>query len=614
MNIISPEFSFLDFNYTENDTCDNEYVQSLPVCGDLSIKAQVEMQSDILELETEPYFIGLADSNCNEIYYDENIKVIPFCSTYKFNSYTDTYPVNEDNVYNLCNTDNDTPIETFDFLANPFDLITSADLEFEPIVSYTYASEIQIYINGKGYIFRWASLTSGSNYDALVNDNTTIVKVRTVLNADIRATKLKIAINDLIDSVHGTTTTYDSGTGTITIADVPADSYVKNYGFATGLTTVTPSSFVSSWFYLDNDKLNFNITTELISDDVLFQENTSLTASNSYNFKLYYDSLYTDIDATFTVDDGTNPATVINIAFDSYSGVIDIPYTCLLTTSHTITIELTTYGTHHNGLSFTKLEKYNTVLFNVTLDETGNVPIGLYSKVEILKLISNLLGFTFDCSFVSCCDVVDIAFEITVDGEIEDTVIRFELRKYWNKGFIDFPALPLETIAESCFTYIIMDIDKDIIACSNVFHKETDCCFVSKIEYSNNEDAFGFTYPTGITNSVNLPFFLHSPKYPVNEKIYRQTNGLYRRLSADIEKEYESETDYVDEQFHDKFITALKHDTVIITSNRLGFTEQMSQQGDYSLDWNSKIDFTSKAEFKLRKYFNGKNNNCGQNC
>jgi hypothetical protein len=153
-----------------------------------------------------------------------------------------------------------------------------------------------------------------------------------------------------------------------------------------------------------------------------------------------------------------------------------------------------------------------------------------------------------------------------------------------------------------------------LVACSNLFEKVEDCCFVTKIEYSNNEDAFGFTYPTGVTNSVNFPFFLHSPQYPTTEKIYKQTNGQYRRLSADIEKEYECETDYIQESYHDKLITALKHDTLIVTSNRLGFTTQMSQQGDYSPDWNSKIEFTSKAEFKLKKYFNGKNSNCGANC
>ena len=46
MNIISPEFSFLDFNYIDNDVCDNQSVASLPVCNDLSIKAQFSIDSE----------------------------------------------------------------------------------------------------------------------------------------------------------------------------------------------------------------------------------------------------------------------------------------------------------------------------------------------------------------------------------------------------------------------------------------------------------------------------------------------------------------------------------------------------------------------------------------
>ena len=606
MNIISPEFSFLDFNYIDNDVCDNESIVSLPVCTDLSIKAQFYIESETETPTTEPLYIAIADEDCNVI-LDNDIEITPICSNYKFLTIFEDEVVGTDNPYNICSTINDTPITEQLFTTNPFDLITSDDLVFD-VLAVSLTKELQLYIGTDIYLIRYGTTTEPNyTYNKIDNVYFVTIKLESLLASKLNLRQFLI---DVVDANNGTTSSLTSAT--FTIEDMPANSYLSNNDFADNILTVTASTNLGKWFYWKNNKLNYSYTNEVADDTKLYSYEQALTDSQWYEFKIAYSSIYTDIVGTVTFDNGVDAPTVENIVFDSFSGVITVPYLGVATSTYTITIELTDVNGHVNGLFIESIKSYETVLYNVTNDISGNVPEAQYTRSELIALISEILGFDFDCEFTSCCEVPEIEFEIKLPDD--DTIYSFTLTPYWQKGFINFPELPLDDIDVNCFTYVILDSNKELIACSNLFHKETDCCYITKIEYSNNEDSFGFTYPEGVTNMVSLPFYLHSPSYPTTEKIYKQTNGQYKRLSADIEKEYECETDYFNDAIHDKLITALKHDIIIVASNRLGITDQMTQQGDYNLNWNSKIEFTAMAEFKLKKYFNGKNSNCGANC
>lgn len=599
LNIISPEFSFLDFNYIEPDGCDAESLASLPVCNDLGIKAQIEIETDV-DLSTDvPLYVAILDQDCN-IIYDDDIEITPICSKYKFYTDFEGEEVPESNPYNLCYDGEFEVLFTEDFSENPFDLVTSDDLSFE--LTFVIQEFFQLYIEEKIYLFE-----RSTDYPYSIN---TVGNINYVSFGgygafpDNQANFLQF-LNEVIDANHGTTSTLS--TDTFTIANIPAGSYLNNaYGFINTITTVTASTNIGEGFYYDGVKLvSYNTLPSY--------EFTVTTTEPYYLLSLDYVCQYSDFTGNVIIDDGISPITV-PITFDLGAGTLlagFMPTPGL----NSIKIEIDD-NAHGSGLTIDNIEVTETVKFNVTASEGGygyeQVPLGTYYGTQLNDVISELLGIDFDCEFTSCCTVPFVQFTVTMDNE--DVAFTYELMSYWQKGFIEFPELDLDEISEDCFTYGILDYEKNLIACSNLFHKETDCCYVTKIEYSNNEDAFGFSYPDGVTNTINFPFFLFSPKYPTTEKIYRQTNGIYKRLSADIEKEYECETDYIHEGLHDKLITALKHDTLIVTSNRLGFTDQMCQQGDYSPNWNSKIDFTSKAEFKLRKYFNGKNNNCGENC
>ena len=605
MNIISPEFSFLDFNYIDNDVCDNQSIVSLPVCNDLSIKAQFSIDSETETQTTQPLYVAIADEDCNVI-LDDDIEITPICSKYKFYTTYEEAEVLDTNPYNLCNTSNNDPILTQEFTINPFDLITSDDFSFE--LTFPKQTQLQLYIQTKKYILEW-NTSASTEINQL--DNVYFVKIG-YSGADTssgRRTKFLSFLNDVIDVNHGTTSSLS--VGVFTIEDIPEASYLNNsYGFINSESTTDVSGNIGKDFYWEYDSIKFQSIGTPVTP--LFSFEVALTYTDAYDFRYKYSALYTDFEGTITIDNGIDPPTVKNILFDSYSGEVTISYFATTTGTHTVTIEITNFGEHKNGLTINSIEQYNTVIFNVTNNISGNIPIGSYGKSELIALISSILGFDFDCEFTSCCEVPEIEFNILLADD--DTIYNYKLSSYWEKGFINFPELPLDSINNDCFTYAILDSEKNLIACSNLFHKEDDCCYITKIEYSNNEDSFGFTYPEGVTNMVSLPFFLHSPSYPTTEKIYKQTNGVYKRLSADIEKEYECETDYFNEAIHDKLITALKHDNIIVTSNRLGIIDQMTQQGDYNLNWNSKIEFTAMAEFKLKKYFNGKNSNCGANC
>lgn len=607
MNIISPEFSFLDFNYIDNDVCDNEQIASFPVCNDLSIKAQFSIESETETPTTEALYIAIADEDCNVI-LDNDIEVTPICSKYKFLTTYEDNPVPETDIFNLCNTDNDEPISVQDFTSNPFDLITSDDLTFTFNGSTTPGQTTALYINNYIFIFK-----AGNSYSVNILGNIYQITLDVDDGSnDAKMTALKNAIVANVDPLCGTTTTFIlSTTSSYTIANIPTGSYINNtLGFLTSVNALMVSGNVSYGLIYYGDKINY-IDFGIKYTDILYSYEQALTATQWYEFKIAYSAIYTDIVGTVTFDNGVDAPTVENIVFDSFSGVIKVAYLAVATSTYTITIELTDVNGHINGLSFNSIKLYDSAIFTVTANISGNIPSGEYTKSELIALISDILGFDFDCEFTSCCEVPEIEFETT---PFNDQYYVYKLTPYWQKGFVNFPELPLDDIDVNCFTYVILDSAKELIACSNLFHKETDCCYITKIEYSNNEDSFGFTYPEGVTNMVSLPFYLHSPSYPTTEKIYKQTNGQYKRLSADIEKEYECETDYFNDPIHDKLITALKHDNIIVTSNRLGITDQMTQQGDYNLNWNSKIEFTAMAEFKLKKYFNGKNSNCGANC
>ena len=710
INITSPEASFLNFNYVDTNSCDDEADIALPVCGDLSIRAQFDINSDtLLDTETNYFYVAICDSDCNVI-FDNDTYLQAICNIRRFATREDTvgYPeIDDTNPINLCNEDYKTSIDEYTFAANPFNPITSTDLTFDFIFT-PIGKQLQLYIQNKVYILEWDYLISG-NYSYTIQDNVYFVKIKYQTALSSKA-HLRGFLQDVVDANHGTTSSFVGDT--FTIADIPSGSYINNNEWVDSPATITAVNEEGKYFYWNNSALHYTALGSSLNT-ISYKFEYGLTAGQAYSFKYVFNSLYTNFTGDITFDNGIDPAIIVPFSVTDYTGEIEGYLTATSTATYDVTFSITDASGHLNGFNIENINVYNTVIYDVT-SSSGTLPtleLGTYTKTQLVDAISQVLGVPFDCEYTSCCELGDLEFTALI-GE---TNYEFVLGNYWNKGYIDYPTIPvcdttyrynyqyitgntwdfdfcnftnayfseiyvegdatnyggititdqdelwsgimgawggttfplcvdidtgdiyteltftvddpelglskfkmkrsiLSNVCYDCFSYCILDGDKNVVACSNQFQVTTDCCYVTKLEYWNNEDAFGFSYPAGVTNTIQLPFFIHSPKHLTKEKIYRRTDGTYRRLSADIEKEYTCETDYFKEYLHDRLIVALKHDNVTITSNRLNITESVSQQGDYSMDWNAKIDFTAKAEFKLRTYFNGKNNNCGGNC
>ena len=103
-------------------------------------------------------------------------------------------------------------------------------------------------------------------------------------------------------------------------------------------------------------------------------------------------------------------------------------------------------------------------------------------------------------------------------------------------------------------------------------------------------------FPWSDTNATGtflrqwLPIKLSNPTYKQKDNIYEKINGDKVVLFSQITKEYQCETDYIPEEWHDKLIVALACDEVFIDGERLTKTD------DYEPNW----DNTLKTETGIK--------------
>lgn len=243
---------------------------------------------------------------------------------------------------------------------NPFDLITSTDLDF--VVDFTtiggpgnrpFGKQLQIYCEDRTYIINW-SQTILSDYEYTLIDNTYFVNILFDITISGKL-HLRDFLNDVFDVNHSTTTSWDIGTDTITIANIPSGSYISNYDFASSITTVTASTNVQNWMYWNGSGICYYSSTTLPTS-VLYSYEQSLTSGLIYNITIPYTITVYGIQAKITIDDGTNPPTEYTPTINPNNGTIEINFTASLTTAHTITIELTEVNENTSGVCFNAIE------------------------------------------------------------------------------------------------------------------------------------------------------------------------------------------------------------------------------------------------------------------
>ena len=124
---------------------------------------------------------------------------------------------------------------------------------------------------------------------------------------------------------------------------------------------------------------------------------------------------------------------------------------------------------------------------------------------------------------------------------------------------------------------------------SNVLQRYESSEGLAHIKYRclGNDKMLGFpwsdTNATGTFLRQWLPIKLSNPTYKQKDNIYEKINGDKVVLFSQITKEYQCETDYIPEEWHDKLIVALACDEVFIDGERLTKTD------DYDPNWENTL-------------------------
>lgn len=114
-------------------------------------------------------------------------------------------------------------------------------------------------------------------------------------------------------------------------------------------------------------------------------------------------------------------------------------------------------------------------------------------------------------------------------------------------------------------------------------------------------------------NRIRLPLYLRTPQFPTEANRFRLSDGTSKTLSVTIRKNYNLQTDYLNELMHQRLVIALNHDDVSIEGDK--YVGGVSVDGEYEITWPDFLDYPlGQAAVKIQVTpFNFTNDNC-QTC
>lgn len=182
----------------------------------------------------------------------------------------------------------------------------------------------------------------------------------------------------------------------------------------------------------------------------------------------------------------------------------------------------------------------------------------------------------------------------------------------WHKAYIEAPDV---AVTEECFQYTLHGETEttDIILGVTNWFKKQNSCYTTLLKYWGNESSFGFTYAGEIVNQVRIPAYLSRPLHPQKRNVYIKSSGNQVLLSASIEKEYQLQTDWMIELFHECLTIALNHDNVVMKGDSFREKEVSVIASEYTAEWNQDhelIKAPGKGKVKMAT-FGKSNSNCG---
>lgn len=136
------------------------------------------------------------------------------------------------------------------------------------------------------------------------------------------------------------------------------------------------------------------------------------------------------------------------------------------------------------------------------------------------------------------------------------------------------------------------------------------------VTYYCDEDAFGFPFSHKLNGGVPcvlsqmLPIILRKPQLKQNDKVYETLTGKRIVIYATINKEYEAQTEYIHEDWHEKNVIALCCDHISIDG------ESLVRSESYEVNWDEYTETEcgtklAMATFKMQANINQRNSNHG---
>ena len=192
---------------------------------------------------------------------------------------------------------------------------------------------------------------------------------------------------------------------------------------------------------------------------------------------------------------------------------------------------------------------------------------------------------------------VDIEFSLTETTQVQ--IIVAEMQPY--QGWDTMRAFGTITISRCSYQY------------SNVLrYVPNKDGYLSSLQYYCNEPEFGFPFfsvdSKKYSEKISLPILLHAAQYTQTDKIYETRSGEQIVLYATINKEYEGETDYIPETWHEKIVTALSCDEVYINGERVTKSDSYEIDHDNYTFSDCGVRLT-RATFKCKTNITSRNSN-----
>jgi microcystin-dependent protein len=218
----------------------------------------------------------------------------------------------------------------------------------------------------------------------------------------------------------------------------------------------------------------------------------------------------------------------------------------------------------------------------------------------------------------------DIAFQVLVSGGVgtsieyviaTDSEVELSRKRVESAGaidgayiyFINSSASLYDLLTEgNCFKFGICNVGEQPATYSNLFKYSPSVEHTVLLEYRCDEEiALGFYYPNGMFNRIRLPCRIYKPQHKEENNIYIKRNGQRKVLSASLTKEFEFETDWISEEFHDRLSIALMHDLTIFDG------KVFTKSSTYEIGWDDDFITAAPGKCKLIENLIYRNINCG---